>query len=101
MGNSIGKLFVVTSFGESHGKYIGVIIDGCPAGLPITEADVQSEVDKRRPDAGPASTRRSEADHVEILWGVFNEHTTGAPLCLLVRNTDTDSTAYERIKGLL
>jgi len=101
MGNSIGKLFVVTSFGESHSRCIGVTIDGCPAGLPITEADIQSEVDKRRPDAGPASTRRNEADNVEILSGVFNEHTTGAPLCLLVRNTDTDSSAYERIKGLL
>jgi chorismate synthase len=101
MGNSVGKLFVVTSFGESHGKCTGVIIDGCPAGLPLTEADIQTEVDKRRPDAGPASTRRREGDNVEILSGVFNEHTTGAPLCLLVRNDDTDSGAYERIKDLL
>jgi chorismate synthase len=101
MGNSIGRLFNVTSFGESHGKCIGVVIDGCPAGLPITEADIQVEVDKRRPDMGPASTRRREGDIVEILSGIFNEHTTGAPLCLLVKNNDTDSTAYERIKDLL
>jgi chorismate synthase len=101
MGNSIGKVFTVTSFGESHGRCIGVIIDGCPAGLPLTEADIQIEVDKRRPGTGAASTRRTEEDRVEILSGVFNKRTTGAPLCLLIWNTDTDSSAYERIKNLL
>jgi chorismate synthase len=101
MGNSLGKLFAVTSFGESHGRFIGVVIDGCPTGLPLTEADIQNEVEKRKPSTSPASTRRLEADTVEILSGVFNEHTTGAPICLLVRNEDTDSTSYERIKDLL
>jgi chorismate synthase len=101
MSNSLGKLFTVTSFGESHGKCIGVIIDGCPAGLPLTEANIQTELAKRRPDKGPASTRRSEEDKAEILSGVFNRRTTGAPLCLLIWNTDTDSSAYERIKNLM
>jgi len=101
MGNSLGKVFTVTSFGESHGRCIGVIIDGCPAGLPLTETNIQTELDKRRPGKGPASTRRTEEDKVEILSGVFNKRTTGAPLCLIVWNTDTDSSAYERIKNLL
>jgi chorismate synthase len=101
MGNSFGKLFTVTSFGESHGRCIGVIIDGCPAGLPLTEADIQIEVDKRKPGTGVASTRRAEEDRAEILSGVFNRRTTGAPLCLLVWNEDTDPRAYEQIKNLL
>ncbi len=101
MGNSLGKLFTVTSFGESHGRCIGVVIDGCPAGLPLTEADIQIELDKRKPGTGVASTRRVEEDKVEILSGVFKRRTTGAPLCLLIWNKDTDSSAYERIKNLL
>ncbi|HEX9897285.1 MAG TPA: chorismate synthase [Dehalococcoidales bacterium] len=101
MGNSLGKLFTMTSFGESHGRCIGVIIDGCPAGLQLTESDIQIELDKRRPGTGVASTRRAEEDRVEILSGVFKKHTTGAPLCLLIWNKDTDSTAYERIRNLL
>jgi chorismate synthase len=94
MGNSLGKIFTVTSFGESHGRCVGVIIDGCPAGLPLTEGDIQSEVDKRRPGSGPASTSRSEEDRVEVLSGVNNAHTTGAPVCLLVWNRDVDSSQY-------
>jgi chorismate synthase len=101
MGNSLGKLFSVTSFGESHGRCIGVIIDGCPAGLPLNEANIQTELDKRKPGTGPASTHRTEEDRVEILSGVFKKHTTGAPLCLLIWNKDTDSTAYEQMKNLL
>lgn len=100
MRNSLGELFTVTSFGESHGPCVGVVVDGCPAGLPLTAADVQADVDRRKPGAGPASTRRSEEDRVEILSGVFNGYTTGAPICLLVWNEDADSTAYERIKDL-
>jgi chorismate synthase len=94
MGNSLGKIFTITSFGESHGRCVGVIIDGCPAGLPLTEEDIQNEVDKRRPGSGPVSTSRSEEDRVEILSGVYNGHTTGAPVCLLVWNRDVDSSQY-------
>ncbi len=94
MGNSLGKIFTVTSFGESHGRCVGIIVDGCPAGLPLTEEDIQSEVDKRRPGSGPASTSRSEEDRVEILSGVYNAHTTGSPICLLVWNRDVDSSQY-------
>lgn len=101
MGNNIGELFRVTSFGESHGKCIGVIVDGCPAGLPVIEADIQAELDKRRPGLGVASTRRSEEDKVEILSGTFNHRTTGAPICLLVWNRDVDSSQYEKTKDLL
>ena len=101
MGNSLGKLFTITSFGESHGRGVGVIIDGCPAGLSITEDDIQREVDKRKPGASAAATRRVEADKVEILSGVFNGVTTGAPVCLLVWNKDVDSGEYEKTRFLL
>ncbi len=100
MKNSLGKLFTITSFGESHGRCVGVIIDGCPAGLSLTEADIQREVDKRRPGTGVASTARAEEDKVEILSGTFNETTTGAPICLLVWNRDVDSGQYEKIRSL-
>ncbi|MBI4303164.1 MAG: chorismate synthase [Chloroflexi bacterium] len=100
MGNSFGKLFTITSFGESHGRCVGIVIDGCPAGLPITENDIQIELDKRRPGSGIASTKRAEEDKVEVLSGVFNGHTTGAPICLLVWNRDVDSSAYERMRFL-
>ncbi|HXY74098.1 MAG TPA: chorismate synthase [Dehalococcoidales bacterium] len=101
MGNNIGKMFTVTSFGESHGSCVGVIIDGCPAGLSLTVADVQKEVDKRKPGKGPASTPRAETDRVEIMSGVFHDFTTGAPIMMLIRNQDTDSSSYEKIKNLL
>lgn len=98
MSNSIGKLFTITSYGESHGACIGVIIDGCPAGLAIAESDIQAELDKRRPGEGPAATGRREDDRVEILSGISDGHTTGAPVCLLVRNEDVDDSDYEKIK---
>jgi chorismate synthase len=94
MGNSLGKLFTITSFGESHGRCVGVVVDGCPAGLPIIDEDIQREVDLRRPGASIASTNRAEADRVEILSGVYNGHTTGAPICMLVWNQDVDSSQY-------
>ncbi len=100
MGNSFGKQFVITSFGESHGRCVGVTIDGCPAGLPLTEEDIQREVDKRRPQAGIGATSRAEEDKVEILSGVFNRHTTGAPICLLIWNKDVDSSEYEKARFL-
>src|SRR3990172_191249 len=98
MENTLGKLFTITSFGESHGKCVGVVIDGCPAGLPLTLEDIQKEVDKRRPGGSVASTTRAEEDKVEILSGLFNGRTTGAPICLLTWNRDADSSAYERIR---
>jgi len=101
MENSFGKLFTITSFGESHGRCIGIIIDGCPAGLSLAETDIQKELDKRKPGAGVASTTRVEQDKVEFLSGVLNEHTTGAPICLLVWNKDVDSSHYERIRYFL
>ncbi len=96
--NSLGKEFVATCFGESHGKCVGVIIDGCPAGLPLSEEDVQKEMDKRIPPQPELVSARREKDIVEILSGTFNAHTTGAPICLLVWNKDTVSLEYEQIK---
>lgn len=98
MENSLGKLFTITSFGESHGRCVGVVIDGCPAGLPITLEDIQKEVDKRRPGGSAASTTRAEEDKVEIVSGVFNGRATGAPICLLTWNRDADSSSYERMR---
>jgi chorismate synthase len=100
MGNSFGKLFTITSFGESHGQCVGITIDGCPAGLLLSQEEIQKDVDKRKPDAGAAATTRVEEDRVEILSGVFNGTTTGAPICLLIQNRDIDSTEYERIRYL-
>jgi len=100
MENSFGRLFTITSFGESHGRCVGVIVDGCPAGLIITEEDIQREVDKRKPGAGTITTRRVEEDKVEVLSGIFNGHTTGAPICLLIWNKDVDSSEYDRIRFL-
>ena len=99
-GNSIGKEFVVTSFGESHGKYIGVVIDGCPAGVPFSEKDVQPELDRRIPSEPQIVSGRIEKDKVEILSGVFNGFTTGAPIAMLVANKEADSSDYEAIKDL-
>jgi len=94
MSNSIGQLFRLTSFGESHGTLVGIIIDGCPAGLELAADDIQPDLDRRKPGATPFSTPRQEGDRVEILSGVFNGHTTGAPICLTVRNSDADSASY-------
>ncbi|MFQ5997227.1 MAG: chorismate synthase [Dehalococcoidales bacterium] len=95
MGNSLGKLFVITCFGESHGNCMGVVIDGCPAGLPITEEDIQPEVERRRPGA-VGTTERWEPDKVEILSGIYNGFTTGAPICMLTWNKDIDSGVYKK-----
>jgi len=98
MGNSFGKLFVVTSFGESHGNCVGVVVDGCPAGLPLTADAIQKGLDRRRPEASIGSTGRQEDDKVEILSGIFNGFTTGAPVCLAVWNRDVDSTEYRKMR---
>jgi chorismate synthase len=100
VANSLGKLFTVTSFGESHGRCVAAVIDGCPAGLAITEADIQGELDRRKPGGSIAATERREADRVEIISGVFNGLTTGAPVCLIVWNRDVASADYERTRFL-
>ncbi len=97
-GNSIGKLFTVTSFGESHGIAIGCIIDGCPPGLELTEADIQPDLERRRPGKTRHTTQRREADAVKILSGVFEGKTTGTPIGLLIENTDQRSKDYSNIK---
>jgi chorismate synthase len=99
-GNSIGKEFTVTTLGESHGKYVGVVVDGCPAGLPLSEADIQVELDRRVPAEPKIVSGRIEKDVPKILSGVFNGFTTGAPIALIVENREVDSTDYEAIKDL-
>jgi len=99
-GNSTGKEFVVTSFGESHGKIVGVTVDGCPAGLALTEEDVQAEVDHRIPHDAKITSGRVEKDKVTIQSGVFNGFTTGAPITMTVENRDVDSSDYEDMKDL-
>ncbi|OUW01044.1 MAG: chorismate synthase [Betaproteobacteria bacterium TMED156] len=98
-GNSFGKLFVVTSFGESHGPAIGCIVDGCPPGLLLSEKDIQPDLDRRRPGKSRHVTQRKELDKVEILSGVFEGRTTGAPIGLLIRNEDAKSKDYDSIKN--
>ena len=93
-GSTFGELFRVTNFGESHGPAIGCVIDGCPPGLALVEADIQAELDRRRPGTSRHVTQRNEADAVEILSGVFEGLTTGTPICLLIRNTDQRSKDY-------
>ncbi|UDF34317.1 UNVERIFIED_ORG: chorismate synthase [Shinella sp. XGS7] len=96
-GSTFGSLFRVTNFGESHGPAIGCVIDGCPPGLALSEADIQPELDRRRPGTSRHVTQRKEADAVEILSGVYEGQTTGAPICLLIRNTDQRSKDYGNI----
>lgn len=97
-GNTIGTLFTLTSFGESHGPAIGGIVDGCPPGLEISAEDLQLDLDRRKPGTSRHVTQRKEADLVEILSGVFEGKTTGAPIGLLIRNTDQRSQDYSKIK---
>ncbi|AGA34777.1 Chorismate synthase [Thioalkalivibrio nitratireducens DSM 14787] len=96
-GNSFGKLFVVTGFGESHGPALGAIVDGCPPGLPLTEGDLQHDLDRRRPGQSRHTTQRREPDRVRILSGVFEGQTTGAPIGLLIENVDQRSKDYSEI----
>lgn len=93
-GNTIGKLFTVTTFGESHGLAIGCVVDGCPPGLPLTEADLQGDLDRRKPGTSRHTTQRRETDEVQILSGVFEGKTTGTPIGLLIHNIDQRSKDY-------
>ncbi len=97
-GSTLGTLFTVTSFGESHGPAIGCVVDGCPPGMELTEADIQVELDRRRPGTSRHVTQRREEDRVEILSGVFEGRTTGTPIGLLIRNTDARSKDYSKIR---
>jgi chorismate synthase len=97
-GNTIGKLFSVTSFGESHGPAIGCIVDGCPPGMPLSEEDLQGDLDLRKPGTSRHTTQRREADEVKILSGVFEGKTTGTPIGLIINNTDQRSKDYSDIK---
>jgi chorismate synthase len=96
-GNTLGKLFTVTTFGESHGPALGAIVDGCPPGLEICEADLQIDLDRRKPGTSRHTTQRREADEVKILSGVFEGKTTGCPIGLLIENTDQRSKDYSKI----
>jgi chorismate synthase len=96
-GSTLGTLFRVTNFGESHGPAIGCVIDGCPPGMELGEADIQPELDRRRPGTSRHVTQRNEPDAVEILSGVYEGKTTGTPICLLIRNTDQRSKDYGNI----
>jgi chorismate synthase len=99
-GNSIGSVFTVTTFGESHGLALGAIIDGCPPGLALSEADLQHDLDRRKPGQSRFTTQRREDDAVKILSGVFEGVTTGTPIGLLIENTDQKSKDYNNIKDL-
>ncbi len=96
-GNTLGKLFTVTTFGESHGLALGCIIDGCPPGMALTEADIQRDLDRRKPGTSRHTTQRREDDEVKILSGVFEGKTTGTPIGLLIENTDQRSKDYSKI----
>lgn len=100
VGSTIGERFVAMSFGESHGRCVGIVVDGCPAGLPLTESDIQGLLDLRKPGQSVVTTQRKEEDKVEIISGVFNNHTTGAPICMLIWNKDSDSRPYEMLKSI-
>ena len=97
-GNTFGKLFTVTTFGESHGPALGATIDGCPAGIELSEADLQIDLDRRKPGSSRHTTQRREADQVRILSGIFEGRTTGTPIGLLIENTDQRSKDYGNIK---
>ncbi len=99
-GNTFGQLFKIMTFGESHGAGIGVVIDGVPSKLPLTEADIQVDLDRRRPGQSKITTQRQEGDKAEILSGVFEGVTTGAPVAILIRNEDQRSKDYENIKNV-
>ncbi|HEY6866227.1 MAG TPA: chorismate synthase [Candidatus Eisenbacteria bacterium] len=100
MSSSIGTLFVITTFGESHGPGVGVVVDGMPPGIPVDVADIQRELDRRRPGQSALTTQRQEADQVEILSGMFEGATLGTPIAMLVRNADARSKDYDALKDV-
>ncbi|HEU64815.1 MAG: Chorismate synthase [Candidatus Anoxychlamydiales bacterium] len=101
MSNSFGKIFKITTFGESHGPLIGVVIDGCPSNIEITEDEINLELKKRRPNLNEFVSKRDEEDSAKIVSGVFDGKTTGAPICILIENRDVKSKNYDKIKDIL
>lgn len=99
-GNTFGTIFRVTTWGESHGKALGGVIDGCPAGIPLSEADIQPDLDRRRPGQSNITTSRNELDQVEILSGVFEGKTTGTPISLIIHNQDQKSKDYDKLRDV-
>ena len=99
-GNTIGSIFRVTTWGESHGPALGAVVDGCPAGLSLNELDIQQALDRRKPSNSVSSTTRKEGDKVEILSGVFEGKTTGTPVSLIIRNVDAKSSSYDELKDV-
>ncbi|MFT4297627.1 MAG: chorismate synthase [Candidatus Woesearchaeota archaeon] len=99
-GSTFGKLLRITTWGESHGKAIGAVVDGCPSCIELSEKDIQKDLDRRKPGQSSITTQRKEQDIVEILSGTFNGKTTGAPISLVIKNKDADSSKYEKIKHL-
>jgi chorismate synthase len=100
MGNLFGRIFRVAVFGESHGKVVGAFVDGCPAGIPIGESDIQADLNRRRPGFASFTTARKEEDKVNLMSGVFKGKTTGAPICMIITNRDARSLNYEKMKNL-
>lgn len=100
MTSTFGKMFRITTWGESHGKAVGVVIDGCPPNLEISEKDIQKELDRRKPGQSAVTTPRNEADKAIIMSGIFEDRTTGAPISIMVMNEDIDSSKYEAFKEL-
>jgi chorismate synthase len=99
-GNTIGSVFRVTTWGESHGKALGAVVDGCPPGLELDETDIQQALDRRKPSASVSSTTRKESDKVEIFSGVFEGKTTGTPVSLIIKNVDAKSSSYDELKDV-
>jgi len=99
-GNTIGRIFTVTTFGESHGPGVGAVVDGCPPGIELSREQIQKELDRRRPGQSDVTTKRNEQDYVEILSGVFEGRTTGTSIGLLIRNQDVDSKPYAELKDI-
>ena len=99
-GNSVGRNFVITTFGESHGLALGCVIDGCPPGMELSEQDIQTDLDRRRPGKTKYTTQRNETDKVKILSGVFEGLTTGHPISLIIKNEDQRSKDYSNIKDV-
>jgi len=99
-GNTTGSVFRVTTWGESHGRALGAVVDGCLPGIPLTESDIQQALDRRKPSASVASTTRKEGDLVEILSGVFEGKTIGTPISLIIRNADAQSSSYDALKNV-
>ena len=99
-GSTFGKIFQITTWGESHGKALGVVIDGCPAGLELSESDIQPFLNRRKPGQSEITTQRNESDEVEILSGVFEGKTTGTPISMIIKNEDHNSNAYDELKDV-